>query len=138
MFVSYLMPRHLKIRWPYLLKFLLYLYLIAQIVSHLQYLILLLLSTLLGILLYEMLYGYTPFRGKTRQKTFANILHKDLRFPGCISVSIWSNSSVYSNYIFNIIQCSCMNTGKLKQLMSYIIYWGFGFLGLLLNLLDNW
>lgn len=35
-----------------------------------------------GILLYEMFYGYTPFRGKTRQKTFANILHKDLKFPG--------------------------------------------------------
>ncbi|KAI7725019.1 hypothetical protein M8C21_003598, partial [Ambrosia artemisiifolia] len=34
-----------------------------------------------GILLYEMFYGYTPFRGKTRQRTFANVLHKDLKFP---------------------------------------------------------
>nr|AML77344.1 putative LOV domain-containing protein [Trigastrotheca pentaphylla] len=41
----------------------------------------------LGILLYEMLYGRTPFRGKNRQKTFANILHKDLTFPSSIEVS---------------------------------------------------
>nr|AML78816.1 putative LOV domain-containing protein [Gyrostemon ramulosus] len=42
----------------------------------------------LGILLYEILFGYTPFRGKTRQKTFANILQKDLKFPGSIPVSL--------------------------------------------------
>ncbi|KAK9987502.1 hypothetical protein SO802_027741 [Lithocarpus litseifolius] len=42
----------------------------------------------LGILLYEMLYGRTPFRGKNRQKTFANILQKDLTFPSSISVSL--------------------------------------------------
>nr|AML78018.1 putative LOV domain-containing protein [Coriaria nepalensis] len=42
----------------------------------------------LGILLYEMLYGKTPFRGRNRKKTFANILHKDLTFPSSIPVSL--------------------------------------------------
>nr|AML76713.1 putative LOV domain-containing protein [Moringa oleifera] len=42
----------------------------------------------LGILLYEMLYGRTPFRGKNRQKTFANILRKDLTFPSSIPVGL--------------------------------------------------
>ncbi|KAK8916831.1 Phototropin-2 [Platanthera zijinensis] len=41
----------------------------------------------LGILLFEMLYGRTPFRGKNRQKTFANILQKELSFPSGIPVS---------------------------------------------------
>ncbi|XP_050366339.1 phototropin-2 isoform X2 [Argentina anserina] len=42
----------------------------------------------IGILLYEMLYGRTPFRGKNRQRTFTNILHKDLTFPSSIPVSL--------------------------------------------------
>jgi serine/threonine protein kinase len=34
-----------------------------------------------GIFIYEMLYGKTPFRGRNRQRTFTNILLKDLTFP---------------------------------------------------------
>ncbi|KAH0777363.1 hypothetical protein KY290_008774 [Solanum tuberosum] len=49
----------------------------------------------LGILLFEMLYGYTPFRGKTRQKTFSNILHKDLKFPGSIQSSLHAKQLMY-------------------------------------------
>ena len=34
-----------------------------------------------GILIYELLYGFTPFRGKKRDETFENILKRPLSFP---------------------------------------------------------
>jgi serine/threonine protein kinase len=34
-----------------------------------------------GIFLYELLFGYTPFRGSHREQTFDNVLHKELFFP---------------------------------------------------------
>ncbi|XP_027911055.1 phototropin-1-like isoform X1 [Vigna unguiculata] len=49
----------------------------------------------LGILLYEMFFGYTPFRGKTRQRTFTNILHKDLKFPKSKQVSFSAKQLMY-------------------------------------------
>nr|AML78083.1 putative LOV domain-containing protein [Dioscorea villosa] len=50
----------------------------------------------LGILLYEMLYGRTPFRGKNRQRTFGNILNKDLTFPSSIPVSLAARQLIHS------------------------------------------
>uniref|UniRef100_A0A126X3R2 non-specific serine/threonine protein kinase n=1 Tax=Dolichomastix tenuilepis TaxID=195969 RepID=A0A126X3R2_9CHLO len=35
----------------------------------------------LGIFLYELLTGSTPFRGKHREETFDNVLHADVQFP---------------------------------------------------------
>ncbi|KAI8357358.1 kinase-like domain-containing protein [Choanephora cucurbitarum] len=35
----------------------------------------------LGILIYEMLFGTTPFKGNNRNETFAHILRTDVRFP---------------------------------------------------------
>lgn len=35
----------------------------------------------LGILIYEMLFGITPFKSKSRNATFANILRQDVMFP---------------------------------------------------------
>ncbi|PGH26958.1 AGC/RSK/RSK-UNCLASSIFIED protein kinase [Polytolypa hystricis UAMH7299] len=46
----------------------------------------------LGILIYEMLYGTTPFKGKNRNATFANILRDDVPFPehsGAQQISKW-------------------------------------------------
>ena len=42
-----------------------------------------------------MLYGYTPFRGKTRQKTFGNILQKGLKFPKSRPVSLHAKQLMY-------------------------------------------
>ncbi|CAB52745.1 Serine/threonine-protein kinase ppk22 [Schizosaccharomyces pombe] len=35
----------------------------------------------LGIFIYEILYGTTPFKGKNRHATFSNILYSDVSFP---------------------------------------------------------
>lgn len=41
---------------------------------------------LAGIFLHEMLYGKTPFRGRNRQRTFTNVLMKELTFPDTVQV----------------------------------------------------
>ncbi|KAJ1565555.1 serine/threonine protein kinase, AGC [Nowakowskiella sp. JEL0078] len=41
----------------------------------------------LGILLYEMMYGTTPFKGETRKITFENIVYQEVGFPDTPEVS---------------------------------------------------
>lgn len=41
----------------------------------------------LGILIHELVFGYTPFRGSHRDGTFSNILRKPLTFPDKPEVS---------------------------------------------------
>lgn len=36
----------------------------------------------IGVLMYEMAYGRTPFKGQNRKETFRNVLQKELEFPG--------------------------------------------------------
>ncbi|EAW13022.1 putative serine/threonine protein kinase (Nrc-2) [Aspergillus clavatus NRRL 1] len=45
----------------------------------------------LGILIYEMLYGTTPFKGKNRNATFGNILRDEVQFPEHAGVQQISN-----------------------------------------------
>ena len=40
-----------------------------------------------GVLLYEMIYGNTPFRGKNSDETLHNIMEKDAEFPGIVSAA---------------------------------------------------
>eukprot|EP00798_Chlamydomonas_sp_ICE-L_P013927 gene13927-19857_t len=40
-----------------------------------------------GILIYELAFGCTPFRGEQRDDTFANVQHSPLKFPASPSVS---------------------------------------------------
>nr|AML77889.1 putative LOV domain-containing protein [Cosmarium granatum] len=40
-----------------------------------------------GIFVHEMLFGKTPFRGRNRQRTFTNVLMKDLAFSDSVPVS---------------------------------------------------
>ncbi|XP_073385945.1 phototropin-2 isoform X2 [Physcomitrium patens] len=63
----------------------------------------------LGILLYEMLFGRTPFRGKNRQNTFSNILEKELYFPSSIPVSLEAK----------LLIRDLLNKDPLKRLGSY-------------------
>ncbi|XP_062195050.1 serine/threonine-protein kinase UCNL-like [Phragmites australis] len=35
-----------------------------------------------GVLVYEMAYGRTPFKGQNRKETFRNVLQKEVEFPG--------------------------------------------------------
>ena len=56
----------------------------------------------LGILIYEMLFGTTPFKGKNRNATFANILRDEVPFPegGGVVVSTYV-SCILGSYIAN-------------------------------------
>ncbi|KAJ0010544.1 hypothetical protein Pint_33756 [Pistacia integerrima] len=56
----------------------------------------------LVIFLYEMLYAVHTFRGKNRQKTFANILHKDITFPSSIPVKICRLLTISFNWLGDV------------------------------------
>mmetsp|Transcript_27018 Transcript_27018/g.37304 ORF Transcript_27018/g.37304 Transcript_27018/m.37304 type:complete len:126 (+) Transcript_27018:261-638(+) len=38
-----------------------------------------------GVVLFEFIVGHGPFTGCDRQKTFSNILNKDIKFPGHVA-----------------------------------------------------
>jgi len=44
-----------------------------------------------GILMYEMLYGCTPYKGRSQDETFSQIVDGDLKFPDHLLYSVSSN-----------------------------------------------
>lgn len=55
----------------------------------------------MGILIFEMLYGTTPFKGANRHATFANVLKQDPHFPDYPAVSTMGKSCVRKLLIKN-------------------------------------
>lgn len=43
---------------------------------------------MLGVFLYELLYGRTPFKGSDNDETLANVITESLKFPDCPCVSV--------------------------------------------------
>lgn len=69
----------------------------------------------LGILVYEMLYGTTPFKGKNRNATFANILRDDPQFPdhsGVPQISKWVPLFVDTLRVLYQSELTCLSLCK--------------------------
>ena len=87
-----------------------------------------------GILVYEMLFGRTPFRGKNRHITFENVLHKELVFPvnipvsSFLSIDLWKINSTPFMYLVS----HTLFAKDLKSLYSLI-----GDFFMILRLLKN-
>lgn len=58
----------------------------------------------LGILIYEMLFGFTPFKGSSSNETFSNILKNDVSFP--------NNNDISRNCKDLIKKLLCKNEAK--------------------------
>ncbi|SJX65172.1 probable ser/thr protein kinase [Sporisorium reilianum f. sp. reilianum] len=48
----------------------------------------------LGILIYEMIFATTPFKGSTRNETFSNVLRNEVQFPDSIPISSFGKSLI--------------------------------------------
>ncbi|KAJ1018722.1 hypothetical protein NDA13_006409 [Ustilago tritici] len=48
----------------------------------------------LGILIYEMIFATTPFKGSTRNETFSNVLRNEVPFPDSIPISSFGKSLI--------------------------------------------
>ncbi|KAI7879132.1 Pkinase-domain-containing protein, partial [Lichtheimia hyalospora FSU 10163] len=66
----------------------------------------------LGILIYEMLYGTTPFKGSTRNETFSKVLHTDIIFPERSSYFKSSNNNKHHSRRNKIEPQAVSNTCK--------------------------
>lgn len=80
----------------------------------------------LGILMYEMLYARTPFKGANRRITFTNILERKLTFPRSIKVSSECRSLMRELLIKNEFSRLGSRAGA-SDVKSHVFFKGFNY-----------
>ena len=71
----------------------------------------------LGILIYEMIFATTPFKGMTRNETFSNVLRNDVHFPEATPISSFGKSLIRKLLIKDELKRMGSNSGasEVKQ-----------------------
>ena len=84
----------------------------------------------LGVILYEMIFGFPPFQGKSPQETGLRIIHwkRALRFPSNIQVS-----TTAIDLIKNLL-CEPEDRFKFEQIIAHPFFRGFNFNNVLANI----
>ena len=82
----------------------------------------------LGILIYEMLFGTTPFKGKNRNATFANILRDEVPFPegnGSPNISKYGFSyschCIWPTLTESSLAFASLSSANFSSKMSYVV-----------------
>ncbi|PWN27603.1 Pkinase-domain-containing protein [Jaminaea rosea] len=81
----------------------------------------------LGILIYEMIFATTPFKGNSRNATFSNVLRNDVSFPDNIPISSMGKSLIRKLLIKDELKRMGSNSGasEVKQHKWFApISWG--------------
>lgn len=71
----------------------------------------------LGVLVYEMAYGRTPFKGKSRKETFRNVVEKEVEFRGRAEEA--KLKDLVSRLLFKNVEMRLGSSGGTQEVMKH-------------------